>query len=318
MTCHNCHIDMVKAGFYGKKRVQRYKCQQCGKRFSEPQQKPFGVDVRLPKEKVLLILNCLVEGNSVRGTARLCGVEKRTVLSILKLAGEKCERLLRERIHGVKVRDLQLDEVWTFVKKKEGHKTPDEANDDSIGDAYTFIGLERHSKLVVAWHLGKRTRIHTEDFLSKVRDATADCWFQVSTDGFQPYINAIDTSLSDRVDYAQLVKVYGKVEEGREARYSPGEVLDAVPAPILGDPDPERICTSHVERKNGTLRQWCKRLTRLTYAFSKRWDNLRAALALHFAHYNFCRQHGSLDKLTPAMAAGVTDHIWTIDELIGG
>jgi transposase-like protein/IS1 family transposase len=245
---------MVKAGFYGKKRVQRYKCQQCGERFSEPQQVPLGADVRLPKEKVLLILNCLVEGNSVRGTARLCNVEKRTVLNLLKLAGENCERLLRERVRNVHVRDLQMDEVWTFVKKKEGHKKPKEAKDNRIGDAYTFIALERHSKLIVAWHLGKRTRIHTEDFLSKVRDATADCWFQVSTDGFQPYINAIDTSLSDRVDYAQLVKVYGKVEEGREARYSPGEVLDAVPTPILGDPDPDRICTSHVERKNGTLR----------------------------------------------------------------
>ncbi len=126
MTCHNCRIDMVKAGFYGKKRVQRYRCQQCGERFSEPQQKPLGADVRLPKEKVLLILNCLVEGNSVRGTARLCNVEKRTVLNLLKLAGENCERLLRERVRNVHVRDLQMDEVWTFVKKKEGHKKPKE------------------------------------------------------------------------------------------------------------------------------------------------------------------------------------------------
>jgi transposase-like protein/IS1 family transposase len=306
---------MVKAGFYGRKRIQRFKCQQCGKRFGEPQQKPLG-DVRLPMEKVLLILHCLVEGNSVRSTARLCGVEKRTVLTMLKSAGENCERLLEQKIRNVPVRDLQMDEIWSFVFKKEQHKWPEEASRRDIGDAYTFIALERSTKLVLAWHLGRRDRISTEDFVSKLRDATApDAWFQVTTDGFSPYINAVETSLSDRADYAQLVKVYGKPEEGREQRYSPGEVIGAIPTPILGNPDPARICTSHVERQNGTLRQWCKRLTRLTYAFSKKWENLRAALALYFAFYNFCRIHGSL-RVTPAMEAGLTDHVWGISELI--
>jgi transposase-like protein/IS1 family transposase len=196
---------MVKAGFYGKNRVQRWKCQQSGKRFSEPQEKPFGTDVRLPREKVCMILHCLVEGNSVRGTARLCDVEKRTVISILKLAGEACARLLTQRIHSVPVKELQMDEIWTFCQKKQGHLQPGEP-DEEIGDAYTFIALERTSKLVVAWHLGKRDRINTEDFISKVRWATADNRFEVCTDGFEPYVNAIDTGLHDRADYSQVIR----------------------------------------------------------------------------------------------------------------
>ncbi|MBI4479078.1 MAG: IS1 family transposase [Acidobacteria bacterium] len=266
-------------------------------------------------EKIQLILHCLVEGNSVRSTSRLCDVEKRTVLNLLKAAGDNCERLLNTRLRNLPVNDLQLDEIWGFVFKKEGHKWTHEANNQAIGDAYTFIALERETKLIVAWHLGKRTAKSTNEFIAKLRIATASPRFQITTDGFPAYVPAIDRTFGADVDYAQLVKVYGKLEEGREERYSPGDVLDAIPTPIFGDPDPKRICTSHIERQNGTLRQWCKRLTRLTYAFSKKWDNLRAALALHFAYYNFCRIHGSL-RVTPAMEAGLTDHAWDLAELI--
>src|SRR5437867_3725696 len=160
MTCHNCRIEMVKAGFYGRNKVQRFKCQQCGKRFAEPQEKPL--DSRLPKEKVLLILHCLVEGNSIRSTARIADVEKRTVMNLMLSAGENCERLLGARIRNLTVKDVQADEIWTFCKKKEGHKFPHEANTPGIGDAYTFIAIERHTKMILAWHLGKRTRMATE------------------------------------------------------------------------------------------------------------------------------------------------------------
>lgn len=286
MTCHNCLTEMVKAGFYGRNKVQRYKCQQCGKRFAEPQNKPFGTDVRLPSETVEMILHCLVEGNSIRGTARLCNVEKRTVLNMLKLAGENCERLLSEKVRNVPVKDVELDEVWTYVQKKEGHKWPSEPHHTKKGDAYTFIGIERTSKLVVAWHLGRRDRESTEDFISKLRTATAASPFQISTDAFGPYAAAIDTGLHDRASHSHVVKVFNKQEETRE-RYSPGDFVSLEKKAVSGDPDLGRACTSHVERKNGTLRQWCKRLTRLTYAFSKKWENLKSALALHFAHYNF-------------------------------
>ncbi len=214
-------------------------------------------------------------------------------------------------MRDVPIQDVQCDEIWSFVGKKEGHKRPSETDTQEIGDAYTFIAIESNSKLIFAWHLGKRTLPHTEAFITKIRLVTGDSRFQISTDGFRPYVQAIDMILADRVDYSQVVKVYGKLEGGREARYSPGEVTDIVKTPVLGNPDMKRSSTSHIERQNGSLRQWCKRLTRLTYAFSKKWDNLKAALALHFAYYNFCRVHSSL-RVTPAMEAGITDHVWDL------
>ena len=150
MTCHNCRTEMVKAGTYGKKRVQRYKCQQCGKRFAEPQTRLFD-DSRLPEEKALMILACLLEGNSVRSTARLCNVEPKTVLHILVLASERCERLLGKKIVNVPVEDVQGDEIWSFIGKKEKQVQPDD--DPNLGDAYTFVAIERHSKLVLNFAL---------------------------------------------------------------------------------------------------------------------------------------------------------------------
>ncbi|MBI4454894.1 MAG: hypothetical protein HY644_03235 [Acidobacteria bacterium] len=314
MTCHNCQIEMVKAGFYGKNRIQRFKCKKCGKRLSDEQQKPFGPDVRLPAEKVAMILRCLVEGNSVRGRSRLCQVEKRTVLNMLKLAGENCDRLFRERTRDVIVKDLECDEIWSYVGKHQRFLRPDESSIGK-GDAYTFIGLERHSKLAVAWHLGKRDQESTEAFTAKIREATADHKkFDVSTDGFVPYEFAIDLCLYDRANHSSVVKVF-HARKGERESYKPARFVCVQKDSVSGRPDLDRAGTSHVERKNGTLRQWCKRLTRLTYAFSRKWENLQAALALHFAHYNFCRVHGTL-RVTPAMEAGLTDHIWTLQELI--
>lgn len=313
MTCHNCNVETVKAGRH-KNGAQRYKCQQCGKRFQEPQEKPFGADVRLPREKVCMILNCLVEGNSVRGTARLCDVEKRTVLNMLKLAGETCERLFTERIRNVRVHDLELDEVWSYCGKHQKRIAPGESSQYQ-GDAYTFIGLERTSKLVVAWHLGKRDRVNTEDFISKIRWATAPFPFDVCTDGFQPYESAIDAGLYDRASHAAVIKMFSTTVSVVPESYRPAKFVSVGKDAVSGDPDLDRASTSHVERKNGTLRQWCKRLTRLTYAYSKKWDNLRAALALHFCHYNFCRVHSSI-RVTPAMEAKITDHVWEISELL--
>ena len=312
MTCHSCQVDCVKAGRYGRRRVQRYLCKQCGKRYSEPQDKPLG-DVRLPDEKVRMILHCLVEGNSVRGTARLCDVEKRTVLRILKLAGENCEDLLSRRVRAVPVQDVQVDEAWTFVLKKERRKKPTEKYRDDIGDQFVFIAIERTSKLILCWELGRRTNETTWDFITKLRDATVG-HFQVTSDAFPAYRNAIESGLHDRVAYAQLIKLYGALPTGRES-YRPAKIRGTISATIMGHPSMTRACTSHIERQNGTLRQWCKRLTRMTYAFSKSRENLRAALALHFAYYNLCRVPGSL-QVTPAMESGITDHVWSIEELI--
>jgi IS1 family transposase len=238
------------------------------------------------------------------------------VLNILTLAGEQCERLLTEKIHNVRAEHLELDEVWSYVGCKQKNVRPNMDHPGLRGDQYTFIALEEHTKLVMAWHLGKRDRVNTEDFISKVRWATTSAPFDVSTDAFQPYESAIDAGLYDRASHSQVVKLFSHhVEEGRE-RYSPAKFVSLAKDVVSGNPDLDRASTSHIERKNGTLRQWCKRLTRLTYAFSRKWDNLKAALALHFAHYNFCRVHSSL-RITPAMDAGITDHVWSVRELLG-
>jgi IS1 family transposase len=262
-----------------------------------------------------MILHCLLEGNSCRSTARLCDVEKRTVLNLLRTAGERCEQLLDATLQDLSVRELQLDECWTFCFKKEGHKFPGEERNPDIGDQYVFIALERNSKLVVAWHLGRRDRENTAEFISKVRRATTnETIFDISTDAWPAYLPEIDGQLGDRANYATVVKVYDRLEEEGRERYSPGNFVTVEKAEKLGCPNLNRASTSHVERKNGTLRQWCKRLTRLTYAFSKKKENLRAALALHFWYYNFCRVHSSL-RVTPAMEAGIADHAWALAEL---
>jgi IS1 family transposase/transposase-like protein len=315
MTCHNCRIEMVKAGYYGKQRVQRFKCRQCGKRLSEPPQRPFNADIRLAREKVAMILHCLAEGNSVRGTARLCDVEKRTVLNLLVTAGEQCERFMERTIQNMHVTDLELDECWTFVKMKEKRKGPNEVGNTEIGDQYVYIAQDRASRMVIAWHVGRRDQKNTNEFIEKVRTVTAaNQRFDVSTDAFSPYSSAINVRLWDRANHSIVTKVYSKPEETRE-RYSPGDFVTVEKSIQRGNPDLEKAGTSHVERKNGSLRQWCKRLTRLTYAFSKRKSNLRAALALHFWFYNFARVHASL-RITPAMETGIADHVWSISELL--
>lgn len=231
------------------------------------------------------------------------------------LAGEKCAKLMGRLIVNVPVRDVQADEIWGFIQRKEAHKRPEEARDETIGDAYTFVAMECRTKLVLNFALGRRNQVTTDIFIEGLRAATSPQEYQITTDGFTPYRSAIDNTLSDRVDFAQLIKVYQANPEG-EHRYSPADVV-ATPevVPVLGRPDPDRICTSHVERQNLTMRMQIRRFTRLTNAFSKKWENLWAALCLYFAYYNFCRIHRTL-RVTPAMEAGIADRVWTICDLL--
>src|SRR5208282_1848176 len=172
---------------------------------------------------------------------------------------------------------------------------------------------ERNSKLILAWHLGKRNRQDTLTFILKLRNATKGK-FQLTTDGWPSYPDAVERVFGSEIDYAQLVKVYGASRDG-EQRYSPAEVVDAIPVKIMGKPDSDRICTSHIERQNLSIRMGMRRMTRLTNAFSKKWENLDAGYALWFGYYNFCRVHSTL-KTTPAMESSITDHVWKLEELI--
>jgi len=204
--------------------------------------------------------------------------------------------------------------MWGYVGMKEKMKGPEQQHIDTLGDAYTYVAIERNSKLVLAWHLGRRTRRDTFNFILKLRRATTGK-FQLTTDGWTAYPDAVERIFGIDIHFAQLIKVYGAVREG-EQRYSPAEVVDVEVVPRVGMPDYERICTSHIERQNLTMRMQIRRLTRLTNAYSKKWENLQAAVALHFAYYNFVRVHGSL-RVTPAMEAGLSDHVWSIAELLG-
>jgi IS1 family transposase len=261
-----------------------------------------------------MILRCLLEGNSVRSTARLCDVDPKTVLAMLEHAGKNCERIMGKLLVNVPVKDVQCDEIWGYVRNKEAHKFPFEAHDNSIGDAYCFVAIERDSKVVLNFALGRRDQATTDAFIEGLRGATAAQRFQVTTDGFQPYNSSITTTLGDRVDYAMLVKTYAESAEG-ERRYSPAEVVDAKPVVIIGNPDKAKICTSHIERQNLSIRMGMRRMTRLTNAFSKEWENLWHAYCLWFAFYNFCRVHQSL-RVAPAMEAGITTRIWDVSDLL--
>lgn len=310
MTCHNCQIQAKKFG-KDRKGTQRFRCNNCKKTFSEIQDRPLGA-MRLSMEKALQVLQLLVEGCSIRSTERITGVEKKTILSLLERVGERCEMLLENLIRNVPVKDVQCDELWAYVQMKEKTKTRKALTTEKLGDAYCFVALERSTKLVLSWHLGRRSAGDTNIFIGKLDHAT-EGEFQITTDGFAPYRDAIGFTLGGRTDFAQLVKVYGETPD--EHRYSPAKVLGTIAEPQHGRPDRDRVCTSHVERQNLTIRMQMRRLTRLTNGFSKKWENLKHAYALHFAHYNFCRVHSSI-RCTPAMEAGITKTVWTLKDLL--
>jgi len=312
MKCPTCKNDCQRFGT-NRNGSQRFRCVECKKTFSaKPTDRVEGSNI--PLADVEKVLQLLIEGCSVRSAERISGLHRDTILKLLVTAGEQCEKLMGRLIVNVPVKDVECDEMWAFVGKKEKRVRPED--DPSYGDAYTFVAIERNTKLVLNFALGKRNMATTNIFIEGLRHATSGKQkFQISTDGFAPYRSSITTTLHDRISgFAQLIKVYRSPQDG-EARYSPAEVASVEVVPVYGDPDPARICTSIVERQNLTMRMQMRRLTRLTNGFSKKWENLWAALCLHFAYYNFCKIHRTL-RVTPAMEAGITDRVWDISDLL--
>jgi transposase-like protein/IS1 family transposase len=312
MICEACQVDCQRFGRH-RNGLRRFRCPNCKKTYTEAHKRVLDT-MYIPRDKAVLALRLLLEGNSIRSTERITGMDQNTIMSLLVKAGKKCQGLMDEKIKNIDVIDVEVDEIWGFVFKKESHKLQREKQVETIGDCYTFIGMERNCKLVLAYHCGKRDQLSTDIFIGKLARATSQIRYQLTSDGFKPYVKAVTGQLRGRVDFAQLVKVYGVSRDG-EQRYSPAEVVDSIPTPIMGSPNTKLICTSHIERQNLSIRMGMRRMTRLTNGFSKKWENLEAAYALWLAYYNFCRIHSTL-RVTPCMEAGIENHVWTIAELI--
>lgn len=297
---------------YGKDRKgnQRYKCCLCGQTFGAATPKPLG-DMRISMKEATTILGLLVEGMSVRAIERITGTCRKTICDLILVVGENCQQLLESKIKAVPVTDVQVDEIWSFVGMKERTRVS-MARSSEWGDSWTFIAIDRETKLVVTHAIGQRDMATSMRFLKQLDKATSGR-FQLSTDGLNSYRLNVPFALGSRVDFAQLIKTYSGSQS--TVRYSPAKISGAEKKPQFGNPDYDRICTSHIERLNLTLRMNVRRFTRLTNAHSKSAKHHAAMQAIFFAWYNFVRVHETIKK-TPAMAAGVVDKQWTMREML--
>ena len=270
---------------------------------------------RLSNAKRAAVIASLVEGNSIRATVRMTGVAKNTVTKLLVDMGTVCSIHQDRVMRDLACERIQCDEIWAFVGAKQKNVTPDKA-EQGWGDVWTWVALDPDTKLVPTYRVGPRDLQEAQLFMQDVAKRLAHR-VQLTTDGHRPYLRAVEDAFAGEVDYAQLITVYGSATKEEQRRYSPAVCIGSGRQKITGNPDMAHVSTSHVERQNLTMRMSMRRFTRLTNAFSKKVENLTAAVSLHFAYYNLCRVHASLNGKTPAMAAGVTDHVWTLDDLIG-
>jgi transposase-like protein len=285
-----------------------YRCVDCGRFFSERRFTGYS-GLKLSPEKVNQIVHCLVEGLSHRATARLAGVEKKTVVRVMLHAAELCQRVMDTRLRNLRSRYLQADELWCFTGKKEQHCSfEDKHNGHHVGDTWIFLVTDAESKLVPSFVVSPDRGSPAARQLMRDLASRLALRPQISTDGPRSYIWGLEQAFGADVDYGMLIKSY-KEEDGSLV------LAGAPPRPICGSPEMAHISTSYAERNNLNRRTFLRRLTRPTNAFNKRVENLVAALRLYLCHYNFVRVHGSL-RMTPAMAAGVTDHLWSVEEML--
>jgi len=272
---------------------------------------------RLSADRRVRILSALVEGNSIRATCRITGTAKATVLTLLGDAGAACLEYQDANLRNLQCRRLQCDEIWSFCYAKQDNVPAELKGTWGFGDVWTWTAIDAETKLVPHWLVGSRDAETARLFMTDLAGRLAHR-VQMTTDGHHPYLNAVERAFGADIDYAQLVKLYGSDPEA-EKRYSPAKCIGVEVKKLRGEPDPAHISTSYVERQNLTMRMGMRRFTRLTNGFSKKIENLEAAVALHFMHYNFCRPHKTLANpypRTPAMAAAVSNHVWTIGEVV--
>jgi len=269
---------------------------------------------RLSLQDRARILGCLVERNSLRATTRMVGVSINTVTKLLVDLGTACAIYQNETLRDLLCKRIQCDEIWSFCYKKQKNVPPWQEGVLGFGDVYTWTAIDADTKLVPSWLVGKRDTFYAKLFVNdlagrlKVRP-------QVTTDGLKLYLTPMEDAFGSEIDYAMLVKLYGEPHDSQqERRYSSGECCGAIKGTVCGDPDPAHVSTSFVERQNLTMRMSIRRFTRLTNGFSKKIENHENAVAIHYMYYNFGRIHKTL-RVTPAMEAGVSHHVWSLEEI---
>ena len=267
---------------------------------------------RLDAARRAQVVRCLVEGNSIRSTVRMTGVSKNTITKLLLELGAACTMYQDEVFRKLNCKLIQVDEIWSFVYCKEAQVTDEIAGERRAGDVWTWTAIDAETKLIPSWLVGQRTADCARDFIDDLASRLANR-VQLTSDALKVYLKAVDNAFGNDIDYAQLHKIYDSKKES--GRYSPPECVGCDKIRRIGNPDQKYISTSYVERQNLSMRMSMRRFTRLTNGFSKKIKNHAAAIALYFMWYNFGRKHMTL-KTTPAVAAGVADHIWTVEEII--
>ena len=267
----------------------------------------------LKAEKQTAIIGALAEGSSIRSIERQTGVHRDTIMRLGIRIGQGCASVLDSKMRNLSCQNLQFDEIWGFIGKKERHVRPEDS--PTLGDVWTFCAIDSDTKLVPSFKCGKRNSETANAFVSDVKSRMQNR-VQISCDALREYVGAIENSFGADVDFAQIIKTYVHDDSVHpERQYSPSEIVITEKKRIAGFPDMRLASTSHIERLNGTTRLHMRRLTRLTYAFSKKLENFQAAAALHFAYYNFVKRHSTL-RVTPAMAAGIERDFWTTSDLV--
>ncbi|MBC7469781.1 MAG: DDE-type integrase/transposase/recombinase [Ramlibacter sp.] len=268
---------------------------------------------RLPIEKRAQIIGLMVEGMSMRAVSRIIGCSINTVTKLLEEIGFACNMYQSEHLRNLQCKRIQCDEIWAFCYSKEKNVSREDKGILGHGDVWTWTAIDADTKLMVSYLVGKRDADYALTFMTDIAGRLAHR-VQLTTDGHAPYLNAVGDAFGPEIDFAMLVKHYGAGSVTDQRRYSPARLISAEQRPINGNPEQKHISTSFVERQNLTMRMGMRRFTRLTNGFSKKVENLEHAVSLHFMHYNFARIHKTL-RVTPAMEAGLTDHVWTLEEI---
>ena len=263
------------------------------------------------------ILSLLVEGNSINAASRITGVSKNTILKLLVHVGTACVAYQDRVMRNLNCKKVQCDEIWAFVGMKQKNVPQELQGTLGYGDVYTWLGIDADTKLIPCWHVSTRGAESAYDFIHDLASRMANR-IQLTTDGHQAYLMAVEDAFGADVDFAQLVKMYGTLGQTKKEhrRYSPADCTGIRKERVTGNPDMKHVSTSYIERANLTMRKHMRRFTRLTNAFSKKLENHMHAVSLHFMFYNFCKIHLTL-RVTPAMEAGIADHIWSIEEIVG-